>query len=131
MGGCAKALRRTDSDARRFVRTGGRAGRGANDWQTWTSSSTLCGGEGYYPPIDPPRFSASTVGSIVRVLNPNDRGTLYFTLDGRDPRVSGGEVASGAFTGTGDREEVVVRRGATLKARVRTRKAWSALATWP
>ncbi len=87
--------------------------------------------EGYYPPIDPPRFSASTVGSIVHLLNPNDRGTLYFTLDGRDPRSSGGEVASGAFTGTRDREEVVVRRGATLKARVRTRKAWSALATWP
>ncbi len=87
--------------------------------------------EGYYPPIDPPQFSVSTVGSIGHVLNPNDRGTLYFTLDGRDPRVSGGEVASDAFTGTGDREEAVVRGGATLKARVRTRKAWSALATWP
>ncbi len=87
--------------------------------------------EGYYPAIDPPQVLTRTVGSIVGVVNPNDRGTLYFTLDGRDPRVSGGEVASGAFTGAGDREEVVVRRGAIVKARVRTSKAWSALATWP
>ena len=87
--------------------------------------------EGYYPAIDPPEFSALTVGSIVNVLNPNARGALYFTLDGRDPRASGGEVASGAFTGSGDREEVIVRGGVIVKARVRTSKAWSALATWP
>ena len=87
--------------------------------------------EGYYPAIDPPEFSASAVSNIVAVLNRNSRGTLYFTLDGRDPRESGGQVASGAFTGSGDREEVVVRRGSIVKARVRTSKAWSALATWP
>ena len=87
--------------------------------------------EGYYPAIDPPLFSPSTVGGLIHVLNPNGRGTLYFTLDGRDPRVSGGEAASGAFTATGDREEVLGRRGAIVKARVRTSKTWSALATWP
>jgi len=85
--------------------------------------------EGYYPVIDPPQFSPG--GRILRLRNPNHRGTIYFTLNGEDPRAPGGEVARGALTGAADEEEIALEGGTTLKARIRTRNAWSALAAWP
>jgi hypothetical protein len=87
--------------------------------------------EGYYPLIDPPQFSPPPEGNVLRVRNPNDRGTIYFTKNGEDPRAPGGDVASGALTGDGAEEEIALEEGTTLKARIRTSNAWSALATWP
>jgi hypothetical protein len=86
--------------------------------------------EGFYPPIDPPGFSASPGGRTLRLRNPNNRGRIYFTLNGADPRASGGEVANGALSG-GSEQEVELNEGISLKARTRSGEAWSALAEWP
>ncbi|MHC4203724.1 MAG: CotH kinase family protein, partial [Planctomycetota bacterium] len=48
--------------------------------------------EGYYPDIDPPVFNirGGPVNSDFQMVlsNPNSSGTVYYTLDGSDPRVS-------------------------------------------
>jgi hypothetical protein len=48
--------------------------------------------EGYYPDIDPPIFNirGGPVASYYQMtlFNPNSSGTVYYTLDGSDPRVS-------------------------------------------
>jgi len=48
--------------------------------------------EGYYPDIDPPQFNipGGPVTSDFQMIlsNPNSSGTVYYTLDGSDPRVS-------------------------------------------
>ncbi|MGH9460816.1 MAG: CotH kinase family protein [Vicinamibacteria bacterium] len=87
--------------------------------------------EGYYPRIDPPRVSAPPGGKLLRLRNPSDRGTIYFTLDGEDPRAPGGEVAKEALTGAFGGEEIALEEGTTLRARIRAGGAWSALTTWP
>jgi hypothetical protein len=87
--------------------------------------------EGYYPRIDPPRVSAPPDGKLLRLRNPSDRGTIYFTLNGEDPRAPDGEVAKGALTGAVGGEEIALAEGTTLRARIRAGRAWSALATWP
>lgn len=48
--------------------------------------------EGYYPDVDPPVFNIRG-GSVsdnfqMTLSNPNSSGTVYYTLDGSDPRVS-------------------------------------------
>jgi hypothetical protein len=57
--------------------------------------------EGYYPSNDPATFSqrGGTVASGYKLTlyNPNSSGgTIYYTLDGSDPRAVGGAVAAGA-----------------------------------
>lgn len=51
-------------------------------------------------------------------------GTIYYTLDGTDPRLSGGAVASGARVYTG---AVPLVESVVVKARARSGSSWSAL----
>lgn len=54
--------------------------------------------DGLYPKIDPPVFNIAgrpqhggdiVAGDVLTMTNPNSSGTIYYTLDGSDPRVAG------------------------------------------
>ncbi len=80
--------------------------------------------------IDPPEFS-SDGGKVDRgfelsVVSPSG-GTIYYTLDGSDPREPGGDVAPQALTYTGD--PIVISENTRVCARVQRsngRWPWSA-----
>ncbi len=81
---------------------------------------------GYYPLLDPPDISPET-----RILDgPTDvelsapAGEIYYTLDGSDPRLSGGDIAPGARL---YRDPLRLDSATTLRARVREGETWSAL----
>jgi hypothetical protein len=84
--------------------------------------------QGYYPAIDPPAFSQEggtlLPGHALQMTNPNPGGTIYYTLDGSDPRLSGGALSPSALVYSGP-----VQIGYTLdvKARVRNGSTWSAM----
>lgn len=84
---------------------------------------------GLYPAFEPPAFNQ--YGGLVTngfqpVLTSTD-GVIYYTLDGSDPRLSGGAIAPGALVWTPG--AVTITSDLTLTARVRTAGGqWSALA---
>ncbi len=63
-------------------------------------------------------------GSMLTITNPNAAGTLYFTIDGTDPRRVGGAVAASAAPYSAP---VVVDHRMRLRARVKDGAMWSAL----
>ncbi len=81
-----------------------------------------------YPVTDPPMFVSTgdetAGGASFRIVNPNSTGSVYYTLDGTDPRSPGGGVAASAqlFVSAVNQP----RRGVIL-ARVRTATEWSAV----
>jgi hypothetical protein len=91
-----------------------------------------------YPAIDPPVFMNDNEeiltrtlqvepGYKLRLLNPNStKGTVQYTIDGRDPRAIGGSTAASAKDG-GDEVEVTVNATTVVKARVQDGATWSAL----
>ncbi|WP_435893869.1 lamin tail domain-containing protein [Oceaniferula spumae] len=83
-----------------------------------------------YPDTDAPVFSqhGGTIvsGYQLAMTNPNGSGTIYYTLDGSDPRLTGGNVAGTAQTYSGS--AVTLTSSGTVKARVRNNNGeWSAL----
>jgi hypothetical protein len=84
--------------------------------------------QGYFPIIEAPAFSQEggtvAVGFQLEMTNPNPAGILYFTLDGTDPRESGGSVAPSALVYSGPLE---IPYSLTVKARVKQGQVWSAL----
>ncbi len=60
---------------------------------------------GIYPKLDPAAFSVPEglvpVNTALDIINPNASGTIFYTLDGTDPRVSGGGVSPVAFSYSG------------------------------
>ena len=57
-----------------------------------------------YPDLDPPVFQINGLpqhggqvsrGDVLTLVNPNGRGTIYYTLDGNDPRVPGAAAGQG------------------------------------
>jgi hypothetical protein len=94
-----------------------------------------------YPDIEPPQFfldDAETDGSMheitgtamIKITNPNSAGILFYTLDGRDPRETGGGAVSAAAKSQapGNGDITIQLSGTTiLKARVKHNKEWSAL----
>ncbi len=85
--------------------------------------------QSYYPAIDPPVFGQNgggiPEGYLLSLSNPNGAGAIYFTLDGSDPRVSGGNPGSTAIVYSG---AFPVGYSLGVKARVRNGDVWSALA---
>ena len=87
--------------------------------------------EGYYPRLDPPEFDTTRPGFLsapsTRLHNPNPRGRIFYTIDGVDPRVSGGEAAASARLAE-NAEEITLRGSRmTIKARAKAGGVWSAL----
>ncbi len=83
-----------------------------------------------YPDTDAPVFSqhggSIIAGDQITITNPNGTGTIYYTTDGSDPRLTGGNVSGTAITYNGS--PVVLTASTVLKSRVRnTNNEWSAL----
>ncbi|MBN1673693.1 MAG: lamin tail domain-containing protein [Kiritimatiellae bacterium] len=81
-----------------------------------------------YPSLDPPAFQqhggAVASGFKLTMSNPNSTGSIYYTLDGTDPRVAGGARAGAAASYTGP---VSLSRTTHVKARVwKNDNTWSA-----
>ena len=90
---------------------------------------TLLRNRGLYPAFDPPAFDQYggivTNGFQPSVTSPD--GTIYYTLDGTDPRLPGGAVSPAALVWTPG--AVTVTADTTFLARVRTAGGeWSACA---
>ncbi|MCL4177641.1 MAG: lamin tail domain-containing protein [Verrucomicrobia bacterium] len=84
---------------------------------------------GLYPAIDPPTFNqyGGLVTSGFQPILSSSGGTIYYTLDGTDPRLPGGGISSKARVWQPG--AVSVTTDLTLNVRVRTTAgAWSALA---
>lgn len=73
---------------------------------------------GWYPDIDPPKLNkhGGFVQSTQQILLTGGPGTIYYTINGEDPRRSGGGITPGAkiFQGTTS-SEVLLRRGSVWK----------------
>jgi hypothetical protein len=85
-------------------------------------------GAGLYPAIDPPQFNQFG-GSVpanfqLAITHSNASGTVYFTLDGTDPRLIGGGIASGAQVYSAP---ITLAAPTLVRARVRSGTSWSAL----
>ena len=89
-------------------------------------------GAGLYPTIAPPHFSqpsgAVTSGSVLTIDNNENggQGSIYYTVDGSDPRLPGGNISPKANNG-GDSVNVPIFNTVTVKARVRSGSTWSAM----
>ncbi len=78
---------------------------------------------GYYPTQVAPAFLGSTV-SVGTVVNfPVSGATVYFTTDGSDPRLPGGNVNPAATAAS----TTTISQNTWLRARSRTGTTWSAL----
>ncbi len=85
---------------------------------------------GLYPNTDAPVYSQHggviNPGDQISMTNPNGSGTIYFTTDGSDPRLSGGAISGSAQSYGG--AAVVLNSSTVLKSRVRiSNNEWSAL----
>ncbi|MBN1674123.1 MAG: lamin tail domain-containing protein [Kiritimatiellae bacterium] len=85
--------------------------------------------KGCYPGINPPAFlqhgGAIASGFRLTMSNPNAATTIYYTVDGSDPRVPRGSRLSGASRYTGP---VTLSRTTHVKARVwKNNNTWSAV----
>ena len=80
-----------------------------------------------WPATGPPLFGTPggsyTNGTVVGLSNTNAGGTIYYALDGADPRAAGGGVAGAAYV-----DGVVLDRSRHIKARVLSAGGeWSAV----
>lgn len=92
--------------------------------------------EEYYPSIDPPLFNnignsieiqevSLAKGEEIDLVNPNAAGEIYYTIDGTDPRLAGGQISSAALLYEG--EKLLVENAFRLQARIRVGEVWTAL----
>ena len=78
---------------------------------------------GYYPALAAPAFPGGTVARGTVLNFPVAAATVYYTTDGSDPRLPGGAVNPGAFTGS----SLIVTQNTSLRARAKSGATWSAL----
>ena len=82
---------------------------------------------GLYPLINAPVFSheGGLINTELDLGMSASTGTIYYTVDGTDPRASGGNVAAnGVYT---YQSPVKINGNGTVKARVKDGASWSAL----
>jgi hypothetical protein len=87
--------------------------------------------QGFYPDLDPPLYSTDDVvvppGFGLTMVRPDDRGEIYYTFDGTDPReYRSGAVADGALP---FEDAISIDETTEIKARILDGSKWSALAT--
>ena len=79
---------------------------------------SLSGGTLPTPPV-------LNVADGIATISSESSGTIYYTLDGNDPRASGGAISGTAYTSV-----ITLGSATSLKARVRgSDGSWSALVT--
>lgn len=138
----ARWMRRATEIDRAIVGESARWG-GGNTRQTWlTAQSSVRSwfpqrtsilinqlrNAGLYPLLNAPGFSQPgglvPPGYALVLTNPNPAGTLYFTVDGSDPRLWGGAVSSSAQPYS---SPLMLNNATFIRARVRNGADWSAL----
>lgn len=81
--------------------------------------------QGWYPDLDPAALSLSASGALT-LSNPNPAGTLWYTTDGSDPRLSGGAI-SGVATSCPSTCTLTFPTPTEVRVRVRDASQWSAI----
>jgi hypothetical protein len=105
-------------------------GAAANAWFNGRNASVIAQlrAAGLYPSIDPPEFSQFggnvPAGFQLVLTNVNASGSVYFTIDGSDPRSSGGAPAPGSMVYT---QAFALTSPTLVRARARSGATWSAL----
>ena len=111
---------------RNIMQTGTTAGTGTTENATILKNAMRT--QGFFPTIEAPTFSQEggevAQGYQLEMANPNANGLIYYTLDGTDPRQSGGAVAGTATLYT---SPVGIPYSLAVKARVKNGSVWSAL----
>ncbi|MHC4706205.1 MAG: lamin tail domain-containing protein, partial [Planctomycetota bacterium] len=96
-----------------------------SELRDWTHPSYP--GISLYPDIDPPTFNQHgghvTTGFGLEMANPNAYGTIYYTLDGNDPR----EPETADIVGTAYGGAITLNESTHVKARVWDGNEWSAM----
>jgi hypothetical protein len=100
-----------------------------NRWNLVMQPSTgIFRTQSLYPTTEAPNFSqhggAVAANYPLTITDPNGTGTIYYTLDGSDPRLTGGAVSGTAQTYTAP---VALGSSGTVKSRVLLAGTWSAL----
>ncbi len=84
--------------------------------------------ENLYPTTSAPDYSqyggAVPLNYALTITNPNATGTIYYTLDGSDPRLVGGAVSGTALAYSA---AVILTTSGNVKSRVLDGTSWSAL----
>jgi hypothetical protein len=84
--------------------------------------------KGLFPNINAPSLSTTSgvvaLGYPLTLSNPNASGTIYYTLDGSDPRLVGGGISPRAVAYSAP---IVVNTFRHVRARVRNGSEWSAI----
>ena len=84
--------------------------------------------DGLYPSVAAPVLSRNggsvPAGFQLTISNPGGAGSIYYTLDGKDPRLLSGGVSSSAVRYTG---AITLSASRTVKARVLNGTTWSAM----
>ena len=124
-----------------IVNEAARWGRNGQTYATWTNACEYIVGnfidrrfplllanyraEGWYPSIDAPELSLAQGGASAELVS-SAGATIYYTLDGSDPRLFGGEPSAGAQVYSGPL--AVDEAGFAVVARARSAEGeWSAL----
>ena len=81
---------------------------------------------GFYPDVDAPIFSqlGGTITDTLELSMEADNGVIYYSTDGQDPRLSGGDISPMALT---YEQPISISTDTTVKARVLLDGEWSAL----
>lgn len=125
----------------------GETARWGSSRETWLSSDEAVRGwftarnavlvnqlrnAGLYPTINAPGLTPFgglvPPNSTLTLTNPNGAGTIYYTLDGSDPRLWGGNLSGAAKIYS---SPLVVTNAGILRARIRNGTTWSALIEAP
>lgn len=84
--------------------------------------------QGYYPTVTAPAFNQEggsvATGFQLLITNPNPSGTVYYSIDGSDPKTAEGAVGPGATAYT---TPVTIASNLTVKARIQRDGVWSSL----
>jgi len=82
--------------------------------------------EGLYPTLNAVDYSLTgglvNAGTSIQLTNSNSGGTIYYTLDGSDPRLSGGALNPNAIIYNGN---IQINSNAILTARILNAGIWS------
>ena len=110
-----------------------------NDYMPYRSDIVLQQllNENLYVDLNPPVFRNNGVEIIqdkiivsgnynLLMENKNGKGSIFYTIDGSDPRAIGGEFSNSAIIG-GNSKTITVAPGIRVKARVKYSTTWSAL----
>ncbi len=86
--------------------------------------------DGLFPTVNAPLFSSYggvvANGFALSLTNNNAAGTIYYTLNGTDPRLRGGNISPSAIADTPG-TPIVVNFPTTVRARVLSGTTWSAI----